>query len=69
MTLAQIFREEGKEEGIIKGIEKGIEVGAKQGKLEVAKRLINMELPIEQIVDATGLSKKEIEKIAAGMEV
>ena len=69
MTLAQIFREEGKEEGIIKGIEKGIEVGAKQGKLEVAKRLINMELPIEQIVDATGLSKKEIEKIAAEMEV
>jgi predicted transposase/invertase (TIGR01784 family) len=69
MTLAQIFREEGKEEGIIKGIEKGIEVGAKQGKLEVAKRLIYMELPIEQIVDATGLSKKEIEKIAAEMEV
>jgi predicted transposase/invertase (TIGR01784 family) len=40
MTLAEIFREEGKEEGILKGMEKGIEVGAKQGKMEVAKRLL-----------------------------
>ncbi|WP_213975562.1 hypothetical protein [Tepidanaerobacter acetatoxydans] len=68
MTLAKVFSEEGKEYGIIKGMERGIEVGAKQGKLEVAKRLINMELPIEQIVDATGLPKKEIEKMAAGMD-
>ncbi|MDD3272351.1 MAG: Rpn family recombination-promoting nuclease/putative transposase [Syntrophomonadaceae bacterium] len=56
MTLAEIFREE--------GMEKGIEVGAKQGKIEVAKRLIKMGLSMEQIVDATGLPKKEIEKIA-----
>ncbi len=64
MTLAEMF----KEEGIMKGMERGIEVGAKQGKLEVAKRLINMELPIEQIVDATGLPKKEIERIAKEMD-
>ena len=72
MTLAEIFRKEGKEEGILKGmekgmekgIEKGIEVGAKQGKIEVAKRLIKMGLSMEQIVDATGLPKKEIQKIA-----
>jgi len=68
MTLAEIFRKEGKEEGILKGMEKGmekgIEVGAKQGKIEVAKRLIKMGLSMEQIVDATGLPKKEIEKIA-----
>ncbi len=60
MTLAEIFRKEGKEEGILKGME----VGAKQGKIEVAKRLIKMGLSMEQIVDATGLPKKEIEKIA-----
>jgi len=64
MTLAEIFRKEGKEEGILKGMEKGIEVGAKQGKIEVAKRLIKMGLSMEQIVDATGLPKKEIQKIA-----
>ena len=56
MTLAEIFREE--------GMEKGIEVGAKQGKIGVAKGLIKMGFSMEQIVDATGLPKKEIEKIA-----
>lgn len=32
MTLAEIFRQEGKEEGIKKGIEKGIEKGIQQGE-------------------------------------
>ncbi len=36
--------------------------------MEVAKRLITMGLPIKQIVDATGLPKKEIEKIAAEID-
>ena len=32
MTLAEIFRQEGKEEGIKQGIEKGIEKGIQQGE-------------------------------------
>ena len=68
MTLAEIFREEGKEEGILKGMEKGmekgIEVGAKQGKIEVAKNAIREGMELGLIAKLTGLSKKEIEKIA-----
>jgi flagellar biosynthesis/type III secretory pathway protein FliH len=32
MTLAEMFRQEGKEEGIKQGIEKGIEKGIQQGE-------------------------------------
>ena len=72
MTLAEIFREEGKEEGILKGMEKGIEkgmekgieVGAKQGKIEVAKNAIREGMELGLIAKLTGLPKKEIEKIA-----
>jgi len=64
MTLAEIFRKEGKEEGILKGMEKGIEVGAKQGKIEVAKNAIREGMELGLISKLTGLSKKEIEKIA-----
>lgn len=34
-----------------------------EGKEEVAKKLIKMKLPIEQIIEATGLSKEQIEKL------
>lgn len=67
MTLAEIFREEGKKEGMIEGIERGIEIGARKQKIEVAKRLIRMGLPIEQIMDATDLPRKEVEKLAEEM--
>ena len=64
MTLAEIFRKEGKEEGILKGMEKGMEVGAKQGKIEVAKNAIREGMEPGLISKLTGLPKKEIEKIA-----
>lgn len=67
MTLAEIFREEGKREGMIAGIERGIEIGARKREIEVAKRLIRMGLPIEQIMDATDLPRKEVEKLAEEM--
>lgn len=42
-----------------RGIEKGIE----KGKLEIAKNLLKMNIPIDQIVLATGLTEEEINKI------
>ncbi|MEG3070207.1 MAG: Rpn family recombination-promoting nuclease/putative transposase [Candidatus Syntrophopropionicum ammoniitolerans] len=69
MTLAQVFREEGKKEGIIKGMrrgmEKGIEVGAQRNKLEVARNAIKEGMELGLIARLTGLSKKEIEAIAS----
>ena len=67
MTLIERIREEGKEEGKEEGILTGMELGARQNKAEVAKNLIKLNLAIEQITEATGLPKKEVEKIAAEM--
>ena len=35
----------------------------KNGKKEIAKKLLKMEMKVEQIIEATGLSKEEIEKL------
>ena len=41
----------------------GIEQGIMQEKQQVAKKLLEMNLPLKQIIEVTGLSKEEIEKI------
>ena len=53
-----IFREIA-EEGIKEGIEKGIKEGIKQ----TAKRMKNQNFTTEDIIKATGLTKKEIQKL------
>jgi predicted transposase/invertase (TIGR01784 family) len=71
MTIIERYREEGLMKGMEKGIEKGIERGMEKGielgenrkKIEVAKNLLKINLPIEQIIDVTGLTKKEMEKL------
>ena len=72
MTLAELFRQEGREEGIMKGmergIEKGIEIGAKRGRLEVARNAIKEGVELNLIAKLTGISKKEIEAIAKEMD-
>ena len=50
-------------EGLAKGLEKGIEEGIYSKAIETAKKLIGMNLSIENIAKATGLSKEEIEKL------
>lgn len=68
MTLAQVFREEGKEEGLMRGmergLERGIEVGVKQEKLEIARNALKEGMEIDLVVKFTKLSKKKIEAIA-----
>ena len=54
---------EGKEQGIREGMEKGKEQGIKEEKIKTAKNLLNMNLPLEQIADATGLSVDEIKNL------
>ena len=49
----------GKEEGEEKGIKKGIE----KGKIEVAIKLKELNLPIEQIAEATGITPAKIKKL------
>ena len=52
-------RLEGKKEGLEQGIEQGIE----QGKLKVARNLKKAGVAIDVIIQATGLSRGEIEKV------
>lgn len=42
------------------GVEKGIEKGQYKEKLAIAHNLLSMGLPIEQVVQATGLTKEQI---------
>lgn len=50
-------------EGLEKGFEKGIEQGIEQEKLEIAKNMINMNIDLKTISQATGLKSEEIEKL------
>lgn len=45
------------------GMKEGIEQGSKCKQIEVAKNLLSIHLPLEQISDATGLSIDEIKKL------
>lgn len=48
-------RQEGKEEGRQEGIA--------EGKIEIAQNLLKINLPIDQIAIATGLTVKEVERL------
>ena len=64
-----------KQSGLEKGLEKGIEIGRKQGiergreqgreqeKIQTAKRLKELNVPIQTIVEVTKLSIQDIEKL------
>jgi predicted transposase/invertase (TIGR01784 family) len=45
------------------GLRDGIEEGEKRGKLEISKKLLEMGIPISDIVKATGLTSKQIRQI------
>ena len=43
--------------------EKAMAKGIKEGIISTAKKLIKMNIPIEKIAEATGLTKEEIAKL------
>lgn len=49
--------------GYDKGIEQGLKKGEKNKAIEIAKKLKEMKIPLEEIVEATGLLKEEILKL------
>lgn len=51
------------EEGLAEGLERGLEQGIKQEKIEVAKKSLEKNIPIETISEITGLSIKEIQDL------
>ena len=54
-------KREGIAEGMEKGMKQGMEKGMKQRSLEIARNLLSLGLPVDQITQATGLTEEEIE--------
>ena len=59
-SALETAKNEGKEEGKKEGMEQGIRQGQKQNKIETAKKLLKLKIPIEQIIEITELTKEEI---------
>ena len=56
-------KEIGVKEGLEKGIEKGIKEGINKEKREIAKKMLQKGMPLENIAEITGLSKEIIEQL------
>ena len=54
---------EGLEEGLAKGIEEGLAKGEKRKACQIAQSLKSLGLPLETIVQTTGLSQEEIDRL------
>ena len=54
----------GRLEGRSEGLAQGFADGSHQAKLETAKNLLDLGLSVENIAQATGLSKQEVESIS-----
>ena len=50
--------------GVADGIAQGISQGAEQAKIETAKNLLAMKLPLDSIAKATDLSLETVQKLA-----
>jgi predicted transposase/invertase (TIGR01784 family) len=62
-TILEDEKKEAREEGI----KEGIKEGAINKQIEIAKNLLSMNLSIEQIKEATGLTKEELERLKEEM--
>ena len=51
---------EGRKEGREEGLAEGKEEGKMEERLEIAKKMLEMGLSVEQITETTGLSEEEI---------
>ena len=54
---------EGKMEGLLEGEQKGKMEGFLEGKLEAARKMLKKHIPINDIVEITGLSIEDISKL------
>jgi hypothetical protein len=46
--------------------EEGIEIGIEKGKLEIAKKALRKGISVEDVIDLTGLSREQVEKLKSG---
>ena len=56
-------REQSYNDGYDAGIEKGMETGSRKSKIEIAKSLLKNNIDINIIINSTGLTKEELNKL------
>ena len=61
--LRELAHRQGKTEGIEIGLKAGNEAGEKRKAFQMAKKMLSKDKPLEEIVEFTGLTKFEIEKL------
>lgn len=54
---------EGEMKGMERGMEQGMERGIEQGREEVAKEMLATDMPLEQIMRFTKLSREKLEQL------
>jgi predicted transposase/invertase (TIGR01784 family) len=54
---------EGQEEGMTRGMAKGMEKGEKRKALEVAFKIKQMGMTLEEVMAITGLTRAEVETV------
>ncbi|HEM6136845.1 TPA: hypothetical protein U2C13_000384 [Streptococcus suis] len=57
-------RRNGKEEGLAEGRLEGLAEGRLEGRLEVAQRLLNRGLDIEDVLEITGLTSEQLASLS-----
>ena len=62
-SMYQSILDEGLEKGIEQGIERGIQQGLQQGIEQVAINLFRSGMPVEQIINVTGLTRERLEEL------
>lgn len=55
---------EGLQKGLQEGLQKGIEEGKKKASINIAKKMLSMHMPIEQIAELSGLSANEVAELS-----
>ena len=63
MDMAEMDRAQEITDAKLEGIKEGENRGKEESKIEIAKKLLDMNIPIENIVKATGLTLEEVEKL------
>ena len=56
-------KEEGLAEGLEKGIAQGMERGRSEERMELARKLKQKKMPMDEIMELTGLAPEDIEKL------
>ena len=51
------------QQGIRKGMQQGIQQGVAEEKREIARNLLKINLPLDQIITTTGLTREEVENL------